>query len=274
MRIDQIQKYLNEYLEAVIAWLPSALLGLILLLFGFWVVKRLNKFIKRALSQLKIDKDISEFLLSFLDICFRVIIILIAASFFGFKMSALFGLLAAAAFAIGLALQGFLGNFASGLTIIFFKPYSVGDWVEIGDKFGRVESIQIFNTILRTPNNKKLVVPNGQVTDHIITNISDKGYIHLELQILISYEESFPKIKQIVQEAISVSPYLIQDHPILMGLESYETHNIMMAVRPAVNPNDYWQATYDFNERIKRSFSMNDIKMAYSEGVELGPIGQ
>ena len=114
-----------------------------------------------------------------------------------------YAVLAAAGFAIGLALQGFLGNFASGLTIIFFKPYKVGDWVQISDMFGKVKAIQIFNTTLITPGDKTLIIPNGQVTDNIITNMSTEGKIRIELTVTMPYEESFPKVQEVIKNALT-----------------------------------------------------------------------
>lgn len=268
-----MEQYLQEYLEAFILWLPSMALAAIVLIIGMWTIKRIHKMLDKNLHRIRIDDGVSHFLLSFLDIFLKISLLLIAASIIGFKMSALIGLLAAAGFAVGMALQGFLGNFASGLTIVFFKPYSVGDWVDVGDKFGKVESIQIFNTILRTPNNKKLVVPNGHVTENIITNLSDKGFIRLELNILVGYEESYPHLEKIIRESLADCPYILKDQDLLLGIQSYDTHNLHLAVRPAVNPDQYWEAIYDCHARIKRTFNEHGIKMAYSEGVELGPIG-
>jgi len=268
-----MEQYFQEYIDAFISWLPSMALATIVLILGMWVIKRIHKMLDKNLHRIRIDDGVSHFLLSFLDILLKITLLLIAASIIGFQMSALIGLLAAAGFAVGMALQGFLGNFASGLTIIFFKSYYVGDWVDIGDKFGKVESIQIFNTILRTPNNKKLVVPNGQVTENIITNLSDRGFIRLELTILVGYEESYPRLEEIIKTSLLDCPYLVDGHELLMGIESYDTHNIHLAVRPAVDPDQYWAAVYDCHARIKKAFNANGVKMAYSEGVELGPIG-
>ena len=126
---------------------------------------------------------------------------------------------------------------------------------------------------MSTPSNKKLVVPNGKVTDSIITNFSEMGYIRLELEILVSYEESTTKIKDVILEALKESKYIMHDNPILMGIESYDTHNVQMAIRPSIDPDLYWEAIFECNSLIKDALSANGIKMAYSEGIDLGPIG-
>jgi len=210
---------------------------------------------------------------SIVTVILKFIVIIAAAGTLGFQVSSLLSLVAASMVAIGLALQGFLGNFASGITIVFLKPYKVGDWVEVAEKFGRVKSIQIFNTIVETPGSKTLVIPNGQVTDNIITNFSTIGKVRLELEILAGYEDNFPKLKKIILDCLKDYGLLLKDEDIVVGLHSYDTHNVVVAVRPYVSPDDYWDAVYGCHERIKAAFSENGIKMAYSEGVDLGPIG-
>ncbi|MCB0707603.1 MAG: mechanosensitive ion channel family protein [Saprospiraceae bacterium] len=243
------------------------------MIIGFWLVKRFGLLIHRSLDRAKVSPEISTFLTSLLDIIFKFIVLLFAAGVIGFQVSSLVAVLAAAGFAVGLALQGFLGNFASGITIVFFKPYKVGDWVEISDKFGQVDSIQIFNTTLTTPGQKTLIIPNGQVTDSVITNFSTRGHMRLELSVTIPYEESFPRVKPIILNALKEIPAILTEPEPLVGIEAFDTHNIIVSVRPFIRPDDYWEVTFDAYSAIKKAFNENNIKVAYSEGIELGKIG-
>ena len=273
METDKIQIYLDKLTDWVVLAIPKIVLAIIVLYIGLFIVKRLMKLIEAGLLKANLEIEIREFLGSLLSLVLKVIVFFVAASIAGIKMSALIGLLAAAGFAIGMALQGFLGNFAAGLTILFFKPYRVGDWVSISERFGKVGSIQIFNTTLTTPNDKTLVIPNGQVTDNIITNFSTKGKIRLELNVTMPYEESFPRVKEIISNALTNSEYILNDPKPLIGIESYDSHNIVLAIRPYILPDDYWDATFEVYGKIKDAFNKSDVKAAYSEGVELGPIG-
>lgn len=273
MDTEKIELYVGKITDWAIVMVPKIILALIVLWVGFFIAKKLSKVFRRVLEKAGLELEIMEFLSSIIDASLKILVVLIAVSILGVKMTALIGLLAAAGFAIGMALQGFLGNFAAGLTILFFKPYRVGDWVKVSDSFGKVKSIQIFNTSLVTPNDKTLVIPNGQVTDNIITNMSTNGNIRLELNVMMPYEESFPRVKKIIQEALSKSAYVLPEPEALVGIENYDSHNIMLAIRPYINPNDYWEATFEVYEKIKNAFSEHDVKAAYSEGVELGPIG-
>ena len=268
-----IERYTDLLTDWAVAFVPKLILAILTIYIGLYITRRLKKVFSAILKKARIDVEVEEFLVSLIDIVLKIIVVLIAASIVGFEFSTLFGILAAAGFAIGLALQGFMGNFASGLTIIFFKPYKVGDWVQISGIFGRVKSIEIFSTNLVTPGDKTLIIPNGKVTDDIITNYSTRGKIRVELQVTMPYEESFPKVKKVIMDAMKKSDAILQDPEPVVGIESYDSHNVIVAVRPYILPDNYWEATFEVYSLIKKAFKDNDIKVAYSEGVELGPVG-
>lgn len=271
--VQIVERYAKDALDAIIRFTPQLLFAIAIIVIGFWVIKRINKVATAGLQRTGIPQEIISFFSSFLDIAMKAVVLLVAAGRIGFDATSLVALLAAAGFAVGMALQGFLGNFASGITIVFFRPYKVGDWVQVAEQFGKVESIQIFNTTLITPGQKTLIVPNGQVTDNVITNFSTKGHIRLELNVTMPYAESFPRVKKIILEALKDVPNIVNAPAPEVGIESYDSHNIVLAIRPFINPDDYWNATYDTLAHIKKAFSENGVQAAYSEGVELGPIG-
>ncbi len=177
-------------------------------------------------------------------------------------------------FAVGMALQGSLANFASGILILIFKPYKVGDYVEMADKFGKVLSIQIFNTVVESPGHKTHVIPNGKVLEDAVTNMSTKGSIRLELVVTMPYSESFAKVKSIIMKELDASSLVLDNPAPEVGIINYDSHYVEVAVWPYVDPEDYWEAQFEIYARIKKTFHENGIKMAYSEGVELGDIGE
>lgn len=274
MDTTSIEKYIGMLVDWAVVFVPRLIIASLILFIGFKIIKKLHSIIESALERAKIAPEIAGFLSSILDIIMKIVVVMIGASILGFEVSSLLTILAAAGFAIGLALQGFLGNFASGLTIIFFKPYKVGDWVQISDTFGRVTGIQIFNTTLITPGDKMLIIPNGQVTDNIITNFSTAGKIRIELQVTMPYEESFPKVQKVINEALMNCENILSDPQPLIGIEAFDSHNIIIAIRPYIIPDNYWDATFEVYGKVKEAFRNNNIKVAYSEGVELGPIGE
>lgn len=263
----------DVFITQVLSFIPKLAGGLFVLIVGFWVIKKVKNLSRSGLEKANFAPEITPFLVSLVDVMLKVLIILVAAGIIGFDTTALVGVLAAAGFAVGLALQGGLGNFAAGIIILVFKPYKVGDWIELDDRFGKVEEIQIFNTLIVTPGLKTLIIPNGQITENIVTNYSKKGHIRMELNVTMPYEESFPKIKEIISKVLKEIPKILQTPEPEIGIETYDSHSIVLAVRPYINPDDYWDVTYEAYEKIKAAFNAHGIKVAYSEGIELGKIG-
>ncbi|SOE23027.1 small conductance mechanosensitive channel [Spirosomataceae bacterium TFI 002] len=272
MEID-FTKYATMATDAVVTFAPKLLGSIAVLIIGFWIIKKLSVITQNGLKKSSLSPEITTFLISMFDIILKLSVVLFAAGFIGFDISAIIGLLAAAGFAVGLALQGGLGNFASGIIILVFKPYQVGDWIQLDDKFGQVEEIQIFNTLLGTPGFKTLIIPNGQITENVVTNYSKKGKIRLELEIAMPYEESFPKVREVLLGVLKNNAFALDEPQPLVGIEKYDSHNIIVGVKPFVIPENYWDAVYQINAEIKAALSANGISMAYSEGVELGKIG-
>ncbi len=271
---EDITKYQSQITDWSVSFVPRFIFAIVVLVIGLWVAKRLTATIQRGLERANVAAELISFFGSVGDLAFKGIAVLLAASILGFQVSSLLGLVAAIGFAVGMAMQGFLGNFASGITIIFFKPYRVGDWVSISDKFGRVSDIHIFNTTIVSPGQKTLVIPNGKVTDDIITNFSTEGKIKLDLTIGMAYQESFPKVKSILLEALKECEHILQEHTPDIGILEFDSHTVTLTLRPTIDPDKYWEATYEANAKVKAALSAAGIQMAYSEGVELGPIGE
>ena len=190
------------------------------------------------------------------------------------QTGAFIGVLAAASFAVGMALQGSLGNFAAGIIVLVFKPYRVGDWVEIHDKFGQVKSIQIFHTVILSPGRKTLIVPNGSVIDGIITNFSTEGMIRMKLQIDIPYDEDYPKVEKIIMKTLMNTPFVLDDPIPEIGIKEFGSHSITVSIRPYVEPANFWNVHFESYKRIKEAFFNEGIQVAYSEGVEMGKFGK
>ena len=273
MKDINIQNILNLIQEKAIIYVPKLLLGGAILWIGMKVISKLIAFLERVLVKAGFDDTIRPFLVSMLNFVLKGALLLVVASILGVDLSSLVALLAAVGFAIGMALQGSLGNFASGILILTLKPYKSGDWIQIEDKFGRVDEIGIFSTSMTSPGNKTLIIPNSKITDGVVTNYSKKGVVRLEINVTMPYAESFPRVKQIIEEAIQNVPNTLSDPKPEIGIENFDSHNVDITVRPYVNPEHFWQVTFDVHEAIKKSFSDNNIKVAYSEGIELGSIG-
>jgi len=258
-----------------LAWtyLPKLAMAILTIVIGFWLIKKINILISKGLERSGLAPEVAGFMSSFANAILKIIVLLAAASMVGIEITAILGLLATAGIAVGLALQGSLSNFAAGILIMIFKPYRVGDWVEIQEKFGKVEDVQIFNTKIVSPGQKTLIIPNGQVIEGIVTNFSEKGVVRIELEVSMPYSESFPNVKRIIMKTLLNIPEVLADPEPEIGIINYDSHNIVVGIRPFIEPDHYWHVTYEAYRKVKEAFHNEGIQVAYSEGVELGPIG-
>lgn len=271
--MEDIEKYTNLAMDKVILFAPRVIGAALILWIGFKLINKVLKFVDAALKRMHITDTMRPFLISIISVILKVAILFTVTSILGANLSGLITILAAAGFAVGMALQGSLGNFASGILIMFLKPYEVNDWIQVGDSFGKVEEISIFNTIVVTPGDKTLIIPNAKITDDVVANYSKKGFVRLEIQVSMPYNEDFPKIKKIIKDALAPIDKILKDPEPEVGIESFDSHSIVIAVRPYALPDDFWEVTFTAHQEIKKAFSNNNVKVAYSEGVELGNIG-
>ena len=173
--------------------------GLLVLIVGFWIIGIITKILKRVMEKADIDPTLRPFLASLASITLKVVILLAAAQQAGIAITSFMAILASAGLAIGLALQGSLQNFAAGTMLLIFKPYKVGDLIEVQGFVGVVKEIQIFNTIIMTPDNKKIIIPNGAATSGPITNISGPGQIRVDMTFGIAYDASIDESRKVIQ---------------------------------------------------------------------------
>ena len=260
--------------QSVVPYVSRILLAGLILIIGFWIIKRIMRLVTTAISKSNLGEEITPFLISLVDVALKFLIVFIVAGVVGVETASFIAVLGALVFAVGMALQGSLGNFAAGLIILLFKPYRIGDWIEVDEKFGKVEQIQIFNTLLLTHSNQTLVIPNGKIIEDVVTNYSTKGHVRVDLQVAMPYAESFPKVKKVIEDVLAEMPNVLNDPKPEVGIIDYDTHYIVVGIRPFAKPDDYQEVQYEANYRVKNAFHKNKIQMAYSEGVELGPIGE
>ena len=272
--MDSVNNYIEIITSMVIEYAPKVLLALFVLWLGFKVVNKITRLAVKGLGKAGISETLLPFMGSLMGISLKVLVGFTVASIIGVDMASFIAVLAAAGFAVGLALQGSLSNFAAGIIILLFRPYKVGDWIEVDERFGMVEEIQIFNTLIVTPGQKTLIIPNGQVVDNIVTNYSRKGHIRIELSVTMPYSESFPKVADIIMEELKGIPKVLDTPEPEVGIENYDSHNLIVAVRPYVKPDDFWEVTFEAYQKIKAAFNRHGIRVAYSEGVEMGTIGE
>ena len=257
MNIDPAQ-----LMSMAVEYAPKVLGAILTLIIGFWIASAISKAVGRAMERSGLDKDVIPFLKSLVSVILKVLVVISAAGIVGIETTAFVGLIAAAGLAIGMALQGTLGHFASGIMVLIFKPYRVGDLVDIQGVVGHVKEIQVFNTIINTLDHKQVIMPNGIATSGIMTNLSTQGKLRVDLNVAMPYEEDFDKVKGIIQGALDKVDKTLPD-PATIEIEKFDANNVLLAVRPYATPEDYWDVYFNSYKEIKKAFGEAGITVAY-----------
>ena len=272
--METVSSFSDQLITNLTNYVPSLAGGLAVLIIGLWLINRLMPIIEKTLKGSGFGAEVLPFILSLIGGGLKILLVFSAAGILGIETSSFVAVVAALGFAVGMALQGSLSNFAAGVMILLFKPYQMDDLVEIEDHIGYVRSIQIFNTIMETLDQKTIIIPNGQAISGSITNLSKIGSLRVDLQVPMPYQEDFEKVHKIIEGALSQTPKVLAKPTPFIGIETFDSHSIVLAVRPYAQTDDYWDVYFEANRQIKKALSEHNIKVAYSEGVELGDIGQ
>lgn len=265
---------IQEYFEKVVAYMPRILLALIIFLAGMTIIKRLLVFLDKAINNSRLSDNIKPFLKSFLSILLKGVLIIVLLAVVGVKTAGLMTLIAALGFGVAIALQGSLGNLAAGILIMIFRPYKIGDLIKIGDARGYVKEIQLLNTVITGLDNRDVIIPNGTAISENLTNSSNNEIVRLEFEVYMPYDESFPRVKEIIHNTLLNSEYILESPEPLIGIESFDTHSIILTIRPYCKFEHEEQAYFDATLRVKEAMGASGIKVAYSEGIEMGTIAQ
>ena len=241
------------------------LFAVLIIVIGRWVVKLLLKIINTALEKTSIEETVRIFVGNLLRTLFMVVVFIAAINQLGIETTSIIAMLGAAGLAIGLALQGSLANFAAGILIVTFRPYKVGDYIQAGSASGTVLDIQIFSTVLKTPDNKVIVIPNGTIMDGSITNYSEQPTRRVDIVASCGYEDDIDKVKQLLTDIINQDDRILDEPEPLVALSELADNSINFVVRPWVNSSDYFPVYYSLLEQIKKRFDKEGISIPYPQ---------
>ncbi|MCB9320162.1 MAG: mechanosensitive ion channel family protein [Lewinellaceae bacterium] len=253
---------IGKWADTMIAWAPKLVSALLIIIIGFWIINWIVRLAGNWMSRAGLEKDVHPFLKSLISVVLKVLVVISAAGVVGVEVTAFAALIAAAGLAIGMALQGTLSHFAAGVMVLIFKPYRVGDLVDLQGVVGHVSEIQVFNTVINSLENKKVIIPNGIATSGIMTNLSANGKLRVDLNVAMPYEEDFEKIRGIIREALRNTPDLLPDEPTI-EIEKFDANNVLLAVRPYATPENYWGVYFNAYSNIKKAFGAAGIPVAY-----------
>ena len=248
-----------------LGYLGNLVVALLIFVVGRWVVKLIVKAIGKLMSSRNIDEMLADFICTILTALGTLVVAIAALNRLGVDTTSLVALIGAAGLAVGLALQSSLSNFAAGVMLIVNKPFQAGDFVEAGGVSGVIEEVHIFSTTLRTPDNKSVIVPNGQIYEGSIINYSNRDTRRIDLIMGIGYEDDIKKAKQIMLDIMLADKRILEDPAPVVAVHELADSSVNLAVRPWVKTDDYWGVYWDLLEGFKLAFDNNGISIPYPQ---------
>jgi small conductance mechanosensitive channel len=263
---DLLEKFTSKITTWGIEFLPKLGFALAILIIGFWLVKVIMNGINKLMIRFKVDETLKRFSLDLISMALKFIVVIATIYKLGIIQETMLATaIGAMAFAIGMSLQGSLGNFAGGALIMFFRPFKVGDLIEAQGIFGEVQEIQIFNTRLLTPSNKTAFIPNGALSNGNIVNFSRAGKFRVDLTIGISYNADIDQAKAILLDVMAKDPNVLTDPTPMVRVSELADSSVNLAVRPWTTPATYWDVYFNTLENSKKALDKAGIEIPFPQ---------
>ena len=264
--VDQLIKASQAWIPMIMEYGSRVLLALITLAVGWWLINRLTAKLGNLLALRKADLAQQGFISSLANIILKVLLVVSVASMIGIQTTSFVAAIGAAGLAIGLALQGSLANFAGGVLILLFRPFKIGDWIEAQGISGTVDSIQIFHTVLRTGDNKTVIVPNGNLSNGIITNYNRQPTRKVVFDVGVDYEADLQKVREVLL-ALADDPRVLKDPAPVVVVTTLGDSAITMSLRAWVDTPNYWDVLFMFNEQSRDRLKAANIDIPFPQRV-------
>tara|TARA_B100001559_G_scaffold130795_1_gene110080 strand:- start:3205 stop:4032 length:828 start_codon:yes stop_codon:yes gene_type:complete len=255
----------NQLTELLSSFGISFFIALCILIIGRQAIKIIIKIISSALERSNTEDTVRIFVTNLLNTLLMIVVFIAAINQLGIQTTSIIAVLGAAGLAIGLALQGSLSNFAAGILIVIYRPYKVGDYIQADNHLGTVDDIQIFSTVLRTPDNKIVVVPNGSIMNGSIVNFSHQKERRIDIVIGCSYDDDIDKVKEVLADVLSKDERILKEPKPRIALSELADSSVNFIVRPWVKNAEYLDVLYSLLEEIKKRFDKEGISIPYPQ---------
>lgn len=272
--MKKIHEYINQLTDLTLGYAPKIVLATLVLVIGLWLIKQVRKITGKAFGKsATINKEIKTFLDSLIGFGLKILLLTSAAGIVGIETASLVGIIAAMGFAIGLSLQGNLSNFASGIVIMMFRPFKVGDEVKIKDYRAHVTEIQIFHTILKKFDNTQVTIPNNTLMTSPIHNLSANKIRSIEFEVHLPFHENLDRIVHIIKETAYCVPEVIEEEEPFVRIDNFGTHTVLMKVFLKVPQEHFWPTDFKVRKAVMEAFAQHKVQVSYPEGVSFGEFG-
>jgi small conductance mechanosensitive channel len=256
--MTKLPDYLMTYGLRIIA-------ALVIFIVGRWVARLASRLIEKVLIKANVEAALARFLRKLCYFLILAFVIIAAIDKIGIQTTSLVAVIGAAGLAIGFALQGSLSNFAAGVMILIFKPFKAGDFVEIAGTLGGVEEVGIFNTVLNHPDNRRIIVPNSQITSDKITNFTAIDRRRVDMTFGISYDDDIRTAKDVLMNLVKSDPRVLKDPEPVVAVSELADSSVNLVVRPWAKPADYWGVFFDTMEKGKAELEKAGITIPFPQ---------
>ncbi len=263
--MQEVNKYADQAIDMAVTYAPQLALAIATLIIGLWIIKAVCGGLNRAFTRSQMEATLQKFLESLISIGLKALLFISVASMVGIETTSFIAILGAAGLAVGLALQGSLGNFAGGVLILLFRPYKVGDFIEACGQSGVVREIAIFNTIMTTGDNKTIILPNGAVSNGAITNYSTQETRRVDIVFGVGYDDDLKKAKDILTGLIEADARILKDPAPMVVVSALGDSAVDITTRSWVASADYWGVYFDLMENAKLALDEAGISIPYPQ---------
>jgi small conductance mechanosensitive channel len=265
---EQIQlsgKYMESLISLFVDWGPKLVGAILALIIGLYVAGMIARAIEKVMEKNKVDPSLRPFLRSLISYLLKVLVVVSVLGMVGIQMTSFIAILGAAGLAVGMALSGTLQNFAGGVVILIFKPFKVGDYIEAQGHAGTVNEIQIFNTILKTPDNKTIIIPNGGLSTSSMVNYSTEKTRRVDWVFGIAYGDDIDKAKQVINELLTHNEKVLEEPAPFVELGELADSSVNFTVRAWVNSSDYWPVHFEMLHKVYRKFGEVGLNIPFPQ---------
>ncbi|MFQ3173281.1 MAG: small conductance mechanosensitive channel [Flavobacterium sp.] len=264
-QVTVVEDYLDKIINFGFEYAPKLIGGLLVLVIGLWISKLITKRVGKSLENSSIDISLVPFLRSFTNIILKVLVAITVMGMIGIQMTSFVAILGAAGLAVGLALSGTLQNFSGGVIILILKPFKVGDFIEAQGFLGTVKEINIFSTMLNTPDNKLVIIPNGPLSTDAVINYSAEQLRRVDWKFGIAYTDDVENFKRAINQFISEDDRILKEPVGFIGLSELGDSSVNFAVRVWVDSADYWGVFFEMNEKVYTKFPDYDLNIPFPQ---------
>ena len=265
MKMEILNQLYDKAISFILSYGPKIIGAIIVLIIGLWIIKKVTKSIVRLMEKRNIDASLRPFLSSLIATLLKVLLIISVMTMLGIEMTSFIAILGAAGLAVGMALSGTLQNFAGGVMLLIFKPFKVGDFIEAQGYMGIVAEIQIFNTILTTPDNKTIIIPNGGLSTGSMTNFSTQENRRVDFVFGIGYGDDLEKAKEIIKTIVQADTRVLKEPEAFVRMSEMADSSVNITTRVWAKAADYWDIYFDTMEEVYKQFNEKGINIPYPQ---------